>query len=409
MSKSIQVGSFQWMKSLNKSTILNVIRLHGPISRAEIAKLTKLTPPTVTNIVGELLESKLVVESDLGESTGGRKPIMLRINSSAFYVVGVYAGAKKVRAVTATLEGKIIRQAEAKVPFSPTVEEFLQILKENVHTVIKETGTYKGCFLGIGIGMHGLVDPEKGVSIYAPNLYLRNIPVKDALEKEFNLPVEIENDVRALALAESWFGQGQGIGNFISVNIGTGIGAGIIMDHQLYHGTSFTAGEIGHTTIDVNGPKCSCGNFGCLEALAAGPAIARRAQQAIRLGKRSILEQEVNGNIEEITSEMIYLAAERGDPLAIEVLAETGRYLGIGIANLINTLNPSLIILSGGVSRAEKFVLESLKQTVEARALTTPAKAVSIVISQLGPNAIAIGGFTLLLHKLFTPTGVSEV
>jgi glucokinase-like ROK family protein len=409
MSKSMQIGSFHWMKSLNKSTILNVIRLHGPISRAEIAKLTKLTPPTVTNIVGELLESKLVVESELGESTGGRKPILLRINSTAFHVIGVYGGPKRVRAVVATLDGKVVHEVEKKNPPNPTIEQFLDTLKATVHQVIKETNAKRETFLGIGVGMHGLVDPEKGISIFAPNLNLRNIPVKAALEKEFNLPVEIENDVRALALGESWFGQGKGISNFICVNVGTGIGAGIIIDHQLYQGISYTAGEIGHTTIDVNGPRCSCGNYGCLEALAAGPAIARRARQMIRLGKKSVIKDWVNGDLDKITGEMIHRAAQLGDTVAIEVLEDTGRYLGIGIANLINTFNPSRIILSGGVSRAGHFVLDALKETVENRALATPAKAVSIVISELGPNAREIGAFTLLLQKLFTPTGVGEV
>lgn len=409
MSQSIQVGSFQWMKSLNKSIILNIIRLHGPISRAEIAKLTKLTPPTVTNIVGELLDSKLVVESDLGESTGGRKPIMLRISSSAFYVIGVDAGAKRVKAVTATLDGNVVQQVVEKYQTTATVEEFLATVKKAVVKVKEATKAAAGSFLGIGVGMHGLVDPEQGLSIFAPHLNLHDIPIKAFLEKELNLPVEIDNDVRALALAESWFGQGQGIANFIVVNVGTGVGAGIILDHQLYHGTSFTAGEMGHTTIDVNGPKCSCGNYGCVEALTAGPAIAKRVQQAIRLGKKSVLEEMVNGNLEEITGELVYRSAQQGDAVAIEVLEDTGRFLGIGIANLINTLNPTRIILTGGVSRAGNFVLDSLKETVKARALSAPAKAVSIVISELGTNATAVGAFTLLLQKLFTPTGVAEV
>lgn len=409
MSQSMQIGSFQWMKSLNKSIILNIIRLHGPISRAEIAKLTKLTPPTVTNIVGELLESKLVVESDLGESTGGRKPIMLRINSSAFYVIGVDAGAKRVKAVTATLDGNVVQQVIEKYPSILTVEAFLAAVKSAVVKVKEATKAPSGAFLGIGVGMHGLVDPNKGLSIFAPHLNLHDIPIKSFLEKELNLPVEVDNDVRALALAESWFGQGQGIADFIVVNVGTGVGAGIILDHQLYHGTSFTAGEMGHTTIDVNGPKCSCGNYGCVEALTAGPAIARRVQQAIRLGKKSVLEEMVNGNLEEVTGELVYRAAQQGDPVAIEVLADTGRFLGIGIANLINTLNPTRIILTGGVSRAGGFVLNSLKETVRTRALSAPAKAVSIVISELGANATAIGAVTLLLQKLFTPTGVQEV
>ncbi|MGC7872951.1 ROK family protein [Desulfosporosinus sp. SYSU MS00001] len=408
MSKSIPVGSFQGMKSLNKSTILNVVRQYGPISRARIAKLTKLTPPTVTNLVSELIESKLVIEGTLGESTGGRKPILLRINSSAFYVIGVYAGAKRLKAVTANLDGKIIEEFETRYAANQTREQFLQTLEKAVQNVIDKTHQQKESFLGIGVGMHGLVDPEQGLSLFAPHLNLRNLPIKSFLENRFQLPVEVENDVRAQALGESWFGKGVGIQNFICVHIGTGVGAGIIIDNKLYRGSSFTAGEIGHTTIDSNGPKCSCGNYGCLETLVGGAALARRAQQAIRLGKESILEEWVHGDLDEISAEMLCKAAQNGDPVAAEVLGDTGRYLGIGLANLINILNPALIILSGGVSRAEHYLLNPLIDTLEKRALTKPANTVKIAISELGKNSIPIGAFTLVLYKLFTPTGLGE-
>ena len=404
----IPVGSFQGMKSQNKSAILNVVRQHGLISRAEIAKLTKLTPPTVTNLVGELIDTKLVVETDLGESTGGRKPILLSINSTAFHVVGVYAGPKKVKAVVATLDGNVITQVEARYVDNPTGDQFLKALEDVIRQVIKETNTKKESILGIGVGMHGLVDSEQGISIFAPHLNLRDIPIKAYLKGKFDLPVEVENDIRAQAIGESWFGLGKDVPNFILFRVGTGVGAGIIIDHQLYRGTSYTAGEIGHTTIDINGPKCSCGNYGCLETLVGGTALARRAQQAIRFGKKSILEEMVHGNLELIDGKILFSAAKQNDQVAMEVLEDTGRYLGIGIANLINTLNPSLIILSGGVFGAADFIMGSLRLTVEKRALAKPAQAVSIVISKLGENAIAIGAFTLLLKKIFTPTGLVD-
>lgn len=408
MSLQTPVGSFQWMKLQNKSKILNIIRLQGPVSRAEIANLTGLTPPTVTNIVAELLESSLVEESELGESTGGRKPIMLRLNAAGFQVLGVYAGVSKIKAVSANLDGEIRNRVIFQVPKDPSSEEFLRIVRKALYQVIIENGASKEKYLGIGVGMHGLVDTKQGVSIFAPNLKLRNIPLKALLEEEFNLPVEIENDVRALALGESWFGQGQGIDNFICINIASGLGAGIVLDNKLYEGSSFTAGEIGHTTIDIDGPECTCGNHGCLQALAAGPAIAQRARNRILQGEFSILKEWTYGRLEEITAKMVHEAAEQGDELAIGVLADTGRYLGIGIANLLNTLNPSRIILTGGVSRAGRFVLEPLKETVAKRALETPARSVSIATSQMGEDANAIGAFTLVLRRIFTPMGVND-
>ncbi|WP_335342375.1 ROK family transcriptional regulator [Polycladomyces zharkentensis] len=404
MSRTIQVGSFRWMKTLNKSTILNMIRLHGPISRAEIAKMTKLTPPTVTNIVGELLESNLVIEAELGESTGGRKPIMLKINADAFTVIGIYAGAKRIRGVAANLEGEVQHTVHVEVPTEPAAEVFVDLVQGAIRQLLELADLRTRPCLGIGVGMHGLVDTEKGVSIFAPNLNIRDLPLKDRLEQAFQLPVEVENDVRALALGESWFGLGKDIADFICVHVGTGIGAGIILNNELYRGPSFAAGEIGHTTIDLNGPKCGCGNMGCLEALAAGPAILSRVREAIRQGRSTVLAEWVNGETGRLTGEMVHRAAQQGDDLAIEVLADAGRYLGIGLANLINTLNPSRIILSGGVARAGHFVLEPLQKTVRERALSAAAKDVAIMCSRLGDNGAAIGAMTLVLQHLFMPS-----
>ncbi|MGC5324344.1 ROK family transcriptional regulator [Brevibacillus sp. SYSU BS000544] len=409
MSKSMQTGSFQWMKSLNKSIILNIIRLHGPISRAEIAKLTELTPPTVTNIANELLEENWILESERGESSGGRKPILLRLNAEAFHVVGVYAGAKKIRAVAATVDGSIMAEQEVLVGKGPTEAEYLRMLKELIRQVMQDSKAEQSSFLGIGVGMHGLVDPIQGISIFAPNIPLRNVKIKEVLETKFSLPVEVDNDVRALALGESWFGQGQGLSHFVCVNVGTGIGAGIILDGRLYQGASFTAGEIGHTTIDLHGPQCSCGNTGCLEALASGPSMEARVERAIASGEQSILHKPGSGaDPVKVTGEEIFRAAVAGDQLAIRVMEETGTYLGVGIANLINSFNPSCIILSGGVFRANDYVLDSLRRTVQERALQTPTNALQIVTSELGKNAMAIGAFTLLLAKIFTPEGVSK-
>ncbi|WP_134704563.1 ROK family transcriptional regulator [Ammoniphilus sp. YIM 78166] len=393
------VGSFQLMKSLNKSLILNVIRLDGPISRAEIAKKTNLTPPTVTNLVAELLASNLVIESDLGTSSVGRKPIMLRIHASAFQVIGIDVGASHLKLVSTNLNAEIQETLLVKMPNPITAPSFLELLIHSVDTLLEKSQLQKDTILGIGIGMHGLVNPKQGVADYAPNLALRHIPIREKLETAFNLPVEIENDVRAMALGESWFGNGQGIENFICVNVGMGIGAGIILDHKLFTGASFTAGEIGHTTIEIEGPKCSCGNHGCLQALAAGPAIASRVQEEIRLGRESLIAELVHGDVEEITGETVHQAALQGDPLAIEALKNTGRYLGIGVANLINILNPSRIILGGGVSKAGEFILGPMKETVEKRALNSA----SICEVKLGDFGTAIGAATLVLQKLFMP------
>lgn len=391
------VGSFRLMKSLNKTLILNVIRTEGPISRAEIAKRTNLTPPTVTNIVGELIDAGLVIEGELGESKGGRKPILLSIHSSAFQVIGVDVGINQLKIVATDLNARLIETNVTEIPSVLTEESFISLLKDGIRAIMRKRRIKKSAVLGIGIGMHGLVNPDTGVSIFAPNFYLQDMPLRDELETAFGVPVQVDNDVRAMALGESWFGSGEGIENFVCINVGNGVGAGIILDHQLYRGTSFTAGEVGHTTVDPEGPKCTCGNYGCLQTLVSGPAIADRARHRIEMGEESILSGR------DLTGETVFQAAVAGDELAQEILRETGRYLGIGIANIINTLNPARVIIGGGVANAARFIMAPLRETVAQRALKSPAQKTSIVTAALGHNATAIGAVTLVLHQLFTP------
>jgi glucokinase-like ROK family protein len=391
------------MKSLNRSLILNTIRTHGEVSRAEIAKITKLTPPTVTNIVSELLDNKLVIESDLGASTGGRRPIMLRINADAYHIVGVDIGIHWLRTVVTNLNADI--KAAEKLALPPRVDEAALIghLIDTVKLVLKKAGISAGDLMGIGLGMHGLVDPAAGKAIFAPNFGLRDISLREPLEREFQVPVHVENDVVAFALGESWFGEGTDTGNFIAVNIGEGVGAGIVLNGQLYKGATYSAGEIGHTTVEMDGPRCTCGNYGCLQSLVSGPALVRQAVQRLEAGERSLIRELCGEDPEAITGEMIAQAARQGDPLAIDLFRRVGRYLGIGLANLINTLNPRKIILGGGVTNAADLFLEETRRTIHERAMDTPANAVSIVITNLGEYASAIGAVTIVLDGLFAP------
>ncbi|MGF7086770.1 glucokinase-like ROK family protein [Kroppenstedtia sanguinis] len=399
----IQTGSFRWMKSINRSTILNVIRLQGPISRAEIAKVTRLTPPTVTNIVGELLQDGWVVECELGESTGGRKPILLNMNHQAFNVVGVYAGVKSIRVLSADPMGNIGAEQLLPVPSRPTVKTYTDLLTDAVGSVVDQIREQGIPLLGVGVGMHGLVDPREGVSRFAPNLAFSDLPLRSILQEKFDVPVEVENDVRARAVGESWFGQGRGADPFICVHVGTGVGAGMMYGGRLLCGSTFTAGELGHTVIDPAGPMCGCGNRGCLEAFVSGPATLERARRRLMAGEPSLLQTWGGRAGEQLSGRDLTAAARKGDRLAIEELAETGRWLGIALANLINLLNPRKIILSGGMMATGAFVLDPLRRTVEERALSTPAQEVSIVVSELGDQAGAIGAYTLVLQKLFEP------
>lgn len=397
-------GSFQLMKSLNRSLILNTIRSERSISRAAIAKMTKLTPPTVSNLVKELIESDIVIESNLGESHGGRKPTMLMINSKNFYVIGLDVGPSSIYSVLTNLNAEILDAITTTINKPTSNKDLLGLLSVAIKQLLAQNNAElsQERIIGIGVAMHGIVDVQKGLSLFAPILQLRNVPIKDHLENEFKMAVKVENDARAMALGEAWFGNGKRTDQFVCVNVGEGIGAGIIIDGKLYHGDSNLAGEIGHMTIDINGPKCSCGNYGCLQALAAGPFIADRMKKEMAMGQRSTVSEMVNGDLDKITSELIYEAAVKGDQLSTVVLQQAGRYLGIGLTNLIHTVNPKRIIIGGGVSKAGDFVLDSIKETIQQRGLTDQAESTEIMTSKLGDHAAAIGAVSLLLVELFS-------
>lgn len=402
MTLTTNIGSFQRMKSLNRSLILNTIREDGPISRADVAKQTNLTPPTVSNIVKELLDSKIVIEKNQGVSRGGRKPTMLTINAHHFYMIGLDIGPQNIKAILTDLNAHIIEAFQTDIPSNITKEGLLSLMKDSIHHILKKEHHAQESFIGIGVGMHGMVDVNRGVSLYAPILQLRDIPIKQSLEDEFKMVVKVENDARVMALGESWFGNGNGADSIVGVNVGRGIGAGIMMDGKLFHGEHFIAGEIGHMTIDINGPKCSCGNYGCLQALAAGPVIAARAAKEAAMGRETLLTQMSGSDLASISGELVSKAAREGDALSREVLAETGRYLGVGLTNLLHTVDPDRIIIGGGVSKAGDYILDHVKKAIEQRALTASAKHTEVRLSKLGEHATAIGAVSLLLVDLFS-------
>ena len=387
-------GTFQWMKSVNKSIILNKIRTDAPISRAQIAKETKLTPPTVSSNVKELIEQGIVIESKLGESQGGRKPTMLLINQKAFYVIGVDAGPEKIDCILVDLAGSIIQRSSSRLTTPITNEQYLTILKDCIHTCMQSTPAIMDNMIGIGVAMHGVVEVKTGTSLFAPILGLTNIPIKEELEKEFMLSVKVENDARAMALGESWFGDQGEVDSMLAVNIGHGVGAGLVIDGKLYHGAQDIAGEVGHMTIDLHGEVCECGNRGCLQTFITGPALVRRA-------KKSLLA--VDGENQQISGEKIYELAISGHEDFRTLLRETGEIIGIGLTNLIHIINPEKIVLGGGVTKSGQFILPEILKTIEERALTPQAKKTKIVITTLGDDATLLGAVSLLLVELFEP------
>ncbi|MGD6968372.1 ROK family transcriptional regulator [Rossellomorea vietnamensis] len=388
-------GTFQLMKSVNKSIILNKIRTSEPISRAQIAKDTSVSAPTVSSIVKELIEQGLVRESALGHSSGGRKPTLLHINTNSLYVIGVDAGPESVECILTDLTGRIYERTSEVLKRPITKEKFISVLKENIQTLIESSNSKQDKIIGIGIAMHGVVDVEKGISLVAPILNLRNIPIKEMLEAEFNLTVKVENDARAMALGESWFGGHEAAESMVAVNIGRGVGAGVVLKGKLYHGSQGIAGELGHMTIDINGEVCECGNRGCLQTLVSGESIAARARNQITDDTLSI-----KSGVD------IFELAQGGNKECVGLLNETGDIIGIGLTNLIHLLNPRRIVLGGGVMNSEKFLMPNILDTIQKRVLVDEAKHTDVVITKLGSDATLLGAVSLLLIELFEPISI---
>ena len=246
-------------------------------------------------------------------------------------------------------------------------------------------------FAGVGAGAPGPLDTKRGVVLLTPNLGWVNLPLRQLLQDALGIPAMIDNDANCAVLGEWWRGAARGAKQVIGITIGTGIGGGIIVDGRLYHGASDCAGEIGHTTVEVNGRRCKCGNYGCLEAYASGPAIARRAVEAIEAGQTSKLPDYVDGALERITAQTVYQAAHDGDELAEEVVGDTAKFLGAGIANMINIFNPEIVVVFGGVTLAGERLFGPLRREVAKRAFKPAVAVCRIVPAELTGTAGVYG------------------
>jgi glucokinase len=318
-------------------------------------------------------------------------------DSSRQFIIGVDLGGTKIFAGAVSLDGartsgmrSIATQPE--LGDEGVADRMVGLIEGVILDSMNETGANRKDFIGIGVGAPGPLDRERGVVVVAPNLGWKDFPLRDRISSRLNLPVTLDNDANCATMGEFWLGAARGARNVVGITIGTGIGGGLIFNGELYHGSSDVAGEIGHTTIDVNGRHCKCGNYGCLEAYASGPAIATRAREALaREDNASMLTAIVDGQLDRITAELVYDAAKKGDGVANEIVRDTARYLGAGIATLLNVVNPDVVVVAGGVTRAGDALFAPLRTEVRRRAFKPAVQAARIVPAELPGTAGVIG------------------
>lgn len=396
-------GNSDLIRQLNRSLVLELIRRQGPISRADVKRITGLNFTTVTNAVADLVEEGLVQEVGYGSSSGGRKPVLLTLNPTARYVIGCELQSTELAIGLFDLVGNLVASCERPKSPHTTPQEVVENVAEAVRKLTTKAGVPMEKVEGLGVAAPGPLDSANGILLTPPNLVgWKNVPLRQMLEEATGLPVVVEKDGNAAALGEVWFGAGQGVRDLILIIVDAGIGAGMISGGHLYQSGRNGAGEIGHTTVDIDGPRCSCGNYGCLEAVASGFAFGRKAGEEIRRGVQSLLAtyHDEHGAARIGVPELLE-AADQGDKLAIDLLDECGRILGIAVANVVNMYNPELIVLAGRLAQNSPVVLSRAQEIGKARAFSVLADNVRIVKSALGSKFLVAGAAALILARLF--------
>jgi len=403
---------------INRRLILNYIRKYGPLPRVTIAKELHLSRPTVSSVIDKLLSEEWVKEGNERDATekGGRRAINVYFNANAGYVIGVDVGRRHLRMLLTDLEGNSIQTYQNTFDTSQGGKTCLRLLAKELHTFMKDNGIALENILGIGIGIPGTLDPSSKMLILAPHMpEWDGIDIPKSLEDSFKkTPFYIDNDANMGALGESRYGVGKGIRNQIYIKVGTGIGAGLILDGEIYRGRRHTAGEFGHVIIDKDGPPC--GNHkGCLEVIAAAPAIVKDAYQRellltlpLKGSQHAEIRTPINSQsyteYETITTAFIKVAelAKSGDEVCKAAIVNAGKQVGIAAVNLVNLLNPEMIILDGGVVRnAKELFIDPLKESVKAYSLPAAWEGTCIKAGELEDKAIVFGAVATVIDTAF--------
>ncbi len=389
----MQKATRQYTKEHNRNLVLNTIFEHASISRAEISRRTSLTRTTVSDIVADLIAEGLVNEVGVGESIGGKSPILLSLVEDARYLIGLDLAHNQFRGASVNLRGKI-RELVTMPVNSRNGEQALALVYEILDRLINVSAVP---LVGIGIGTPGLVNITEGTVVNAVNLEWKDLPLARLMEKRYHLPVSILNDSQAAAMGEYTYGKGHAAeSNLILINVRHGIGAGIIIQGKLFHGDGGGAGEIGHVVVvPEGGLLCRCGNRGCLETVASAQALVKQAQAIAAQSHPSLLPRSP----QEISLEAIEVAFSGGDDAVRQAVLETGRYLGMAISNLVGTLNIQNIVLTGDMTRFGAPWLEAIKEMITTTTLARLAQETQVEIGQLGENSIILGASAMLANN----------
>jgi len=382
---SYRTGATGLTRDLNRAAILRLIGLSGPIARTSIAKRLGLSPATVTSITRELIESGIVRTADRAPSRGGRPALLLEIVSRSAHAFGVKIAPDHLVGVVVDLDGDVIEQFEARLDLTAAhgFDAAVAVLGGWLDEAAAETP-----LLGVGLGVPGVVDSSSG-RVTSPLIGWSDFALRDALQQELGIAVLVDNDVNTLATAERLYGRGRDVEDFITLTLGRGVGLGIVANGDIYHGHGGGAGEFGHVTAVVDGPVCSCGKRGCLEAVIGDPALVAIARGDGTIGKRHGIAA-------------LRRQADAGDADARAIFAEAATVLGQAVANLVNVLSPKLILVSGEGAQAWAHYEEAFGRSLQTHVFP-PLRGVTVEVDPWDDAKWAVGAASLVLRTTFTP------
>lgn len=405
LSASFSGANHQSVRRSNRAAIFRALHALAPIARVDLARQSGLNPGTVTNIIDELLESGLVRETghitnaSLQRRKAGRRPVNLEVNPDARFAVGIDLARNAVSGSVVNLAGDTltsVSEPTGALVSGAVIEQVVRVAREAIARVPEPKRQW---IVGTGVGAPGALSFRSG-RFQPPPSYgdWKEIDLQREIENAIGLSTTVDNNANTAALAELWFGAGAGLRNFALLNLGTGVGTGLVLDGDLYRGEHDLAGEIGHVSIAMDGPRCACGNSGCLEMYVSVPRVLAAARAAMETGEPTLLRETSSAH--GLTLEQLIEAAEAEDSLALRVLNDVARFLAVGIVNIINTLDPGVVFIGRELAAAGDILLEPVRDEVRRRVLPVLRSTVRIEAATL-PNAPVVGAAVLALQKFF--------
>jgi len=388
----------KFVTSPRRKAIVKFLFYEGSSTLKELSELLNITFPTAAKLIDELQSDNIVLMDGESRSSGGRRSAQYHLNPQAGYILSVDSGRLNTKLAIMNLGREILSHRHFRSSVFKGDNGFMQLFKENVFSMLEETSLSIDKILGIGFGIPGFVDPEKGVTYSFLNYFDK--PIRTLLSETFGLPVVISNDVNMMAHGEHHFGLAKNAGDALIINLGWGIGMGFILNGEVYTGGNGFAGEFGHIQVDPDGVACHCGKYGCLETVASGEAIARIAIQKLKEGEKSLLAYDYADDLNQITARKIVNVAKEGDEFSIRLLQESGDSIGRCLAIVMQILNPKIIILGGKHSHAGKLITNSIEKCITQYTNPKIAEGITIVQSELGDASNLLGAAGLVMEKI---------